>query len=165
MGAFVRRHFFEASSSCHPRLLVPWPGRHRTLVVGIYGVIAYVVTQRTREIGIRIALGTQTGDLRRLFLHHGLWLIGAGITIGIVVALALTRVTSALLFGVSPVDPATYAAVSLGLASVPPCITSRPCCGTASRHVSVSMRGWFLGYFTRGPVRQRCQPIRLAKCR
>jgi ABC-type antimicrobial peptide transport system permease subunit len=87
-------------------------------VVGIYGVIAYVVTQRTREIGIRIALGAQTGDVRRLFLHHGLLLISAGITIGIVVALALTRVTSALLFGVSPVDPATYAAVSIGLAGV-----------------------------------------------
>jgi predicted permease len=87
-------------------------------VVGIYGVIAYVVTQRTREIGIRIALGAQTGDVRRLFLHHGLLLISAGITIGIVVALALTRVTSALLFGVSPVDPATYAAVSIGLGVV-----------------------------------------------
>jgi predicted permease len=87
-------------------------------VVGIYGVIAYVVTQRTREIGIRIALGAQIGDVRRLFLHRGLLLISAGIILGIVVALSLTRVTSALLFGVSPVDPATYAAVSIGLAGV-----------------------------------------------
>jgi ABC-type antimicrobial peptide transport system permease subunit len=87
-------------------------------VVGIYGVIAYVVTQRTREIGIRIALGAQIGDVRRLFLHRGLLLISAGIILGIVVALSLTRVMSALLFGVSPVDPATYAAVSIGLAGV-----------------------------------------------
>jgi ABC-type antimicrobial peptide transport system permease subunit len=87
-------------------------------VMGIYGVIAYVVTQRTREIGIRIALGAQIGDVRRLFLHRGLLLISAGITLGIVVALSLTRVTSALLFGVSPVDPVTYVAVSIGLAGV-----------------------------------------------
>jgi ABC-type antimicrobial peptide transport system permease subunit len=87
-------------------------------VVGIYGVIAYVVTQRTREIGIRIALGAQIGDVRRLFLHRGLLLISAGIILGIVVALSLTRVMNALLFGVSPVDPATYAAVSIGLAGV-----------------------------------------------
>jgi len=87
-------------------------------VVGIYGVISYVVTQRTREIGIRMALGAQTEDVRRLFLHYGLLLTGAGTAIGIVLSLALTRVTSALLFGVSPVDPATYAAVSIGLAAV-----------------------------------------------
>jgi predicted permease len=87
-------------------------------VVGIYGVISYVATQRTREIGIRMALGAQTEDVRRLFLRHGLLLAAAGIAIGIVLSLALTRVTSALLFGVSPVDPATYAAVSIGLAAV-----------------------------------------------
>jgi hypothetical protein len=87
-------------------------------LVGIYGVIAYVATQRTREIGIRLALGAQTGDVRRLFLRHGLLLTGAGIAIGIGISLALTRVMSALLFGVSPMDPATYAAVSVGLAGV-----------------------------------------------
>jgi predicted permease len=87
-------------------------------VVGIYGVIAYVAAQRTREIGIRMALGAQAGDVRRLFLRHGLVLTGAGIALGIGVALGLTRVLSALLFGVGPMDPATYAAVSAGLASV-----------------------------------------------
>jgi predicted permease len=86
--------------------------------VGIYGVVAYVATQRTREIGIRMALGAQTADVRRLFLRHGLLLASAGIAIGIGVSLALTRVMSALLFGVSPMDPATYIAVSLGLAGV-----------------------------------------------
>ena len=86
--------------------------------VGLYAVIAYVATQRTREIGIRIALGAQTHDVRRLFLRHGLLLTGAGVALGIVVALALTRVMSALLFGVSPTDPVTYVVVAASLASV-----------------------------------------------
>jgi hypothetical protein len=87
-------------------------------VVGIYGVIAYIAAQRTREIGIRMALGAQTADVRRLFLRHGLLLTVAGITLGIGVSLAVTRVMSALLFGVGPMDPFTYAAVSAGLAAV-----------------------------------------------
>jgi predicted permease len=87
-------------------------------LVGIYGVIAYIATQRTREIGIRMALGAQTRDVRRLFLRHGLSLTAAGIAIGIAISLALTRLMSALLFGVSPTDPATYIAVSVGLAAI-----------------------------------------------
>jgi predicted permease len=86
--------------------------------VGIYGVIAYVATQRTREVGIRLALGAQTRDVRRLFLWHGLSLTGAGIGLGIAAALALTRVMSALLFGVSPMDPITYVTVAASLATV-----------------------------------------------
>jgi predicted permease len=85
--------------------------------VGIYGVIAYIAAQRTREVGIRMALGAQTADVRRLFLRYGLLLTGAGITLGIGVALALTRVMSALLFGVGATDPATYALVSAALAA------------------------------------------------
>jgi predicted permease len=87
-------------------------------VVGIYGVIAYVATRRTREIGIRIALGAQAGDVRRMFLRRGLWLTTAGVALGIAVALVLTRVMSALLFGVGPMDPMTYVAVSATLAGV-----------------------------------------------
>jgi hypothetical protein len=87
-------------------------------VVGIYGVIAYVATQRTREIGIRMALGAQMADVRRMFLRHGLWLTVSGIALGIGVALVLTRVMSAMLFGVGPMDPLTYAAVSAALAAV-----------------------------------------------
>jgi predicted permease len=86
-------------------------------LVGIYGVIAYVAAQRTREIGIRMALGAQIGDVRRMFLRHGLSLTAAGIACGIAAALVLTRVMSALLFGVGPMDPLTYAAVS-GLLAV-----------------------------------------------
>jgi putative ABC transport system permease protein len=87
-------------------------------VVGIYGVIAYIATGRTREIGIRMALGAQVGDVRKLFLRQGLWLTATGIALGIGVALVLTRVMSALLFGVGPTDPMTYVAVSSGLAAV-----------------------------------------------
>jgi len=87
-------------------------------MVGIYGVIAYAATQRTREIGVRRALGAQTGDVRRMFLCQGLSLTAAGIVLGIGVAFALTRVMSAFLFGVGPLDPTTYAVVSGVLAAV-----------------------------------------------
>ena len=86
--------------------------------VGVYGVIAYIASQRTREIGIRMALGAQTSDVRRLVLRHGFLLTCAGIASGIAVAPALTRVMSALLFGVSPIDPLTYLAVATVLATV-----------------------------------------------
>jgi ABC-type antimicrobial peptide transport system permease subunit len=87
-------------------------------VVGIYSVIAYVAAERTREIGIRIALGAQVGHVRGLFLRRGLALTGIGIAVGIGAALALTRVMSALLFGVVPTDPATYLSVSAVLGVV-----------------------------------------------
>jgi predicted permease len=84
-------------------------------MVGIYGVIAYVVTQRTREIGIRMALGAAQADVSRLFLRYGVLLAGVGIAIGLGAAAAVTRVMSALLFGVTALDPATYVAVAIGL--------------------------------------------------
>jgi ABC-type antimicrobial peptide transport system permease subunit len=87
-------------------------------VVGIYGVIAYVAARRTREIGIRLALGARAGDVRRLFLRHGLLLAGTGIAVGTGISLVLTRVMTALLFGVGPMDPVTYVAVSAALAGV-----------------------------------------------
>ncbi|HET7607324.1 MAG TPA: ABC transporter permease [Gammaproteobacteria bacterium] len=87
-------------------------------VVGIYGVISYVAAQRTREIGIRIALGAKLADVRKLFLSHGLWLTGSGIALGLVLAVVVTRVMSSYLFGVGPVDPLTYAAVSALLAAI-----------------------------------------------
>jgi len=87
-------------------------------VVGIYGVITYAATQRTREIGVRMALGAQIGDVRNMFLRHGLALMATGIALGIGVAVVLTRVMSAFLFGVGPMDPTTYAVVSGALAAV-----------------------------------------------
>jgi putative ABC transport system permease protein len=87
-------------------------------MVGIYGVVAYAAAQRTREIGVRMALGAQTGDVRKMFLRHGLWLTTIGIAIGVGIALMLTRVMSTFLFGVGPMDPITYAAVSAILAGM-----------------------------------------------
>jgi len=84
-------------------------------VVGIYGVIAYLAAQRTREIGIRIALGAGRNDVRSLFLRHGLLLAVIGIGIGMIAAAAATRVMTTLLFGVSALDPLTYAAVAAAL--------------------------------------------------
>jgi predicted permease len=84
-------------------------------VVGIYGVIAYSVSQRTREIGIRMALGAQTRALTRMFVQHGLRLTAIGVVFGVVAAIAVMRLMSTLLFKVSPVDPVTYVAVCIGL--------------------------------------------------
>ena len=84
-------------------------------VAGIYGVISYSVSQRTREIGIRIALGAQAPAVRRMFVTHALILAGIGIIIGMGAAFAMTRLMSTLLFNVNPVDPLTYATVCLTL--------------------------------------------------
>jgi ABC-type antimicrobial peptide transport system permease subunit len=83
-------------------------------VVGIYGVIAYAVTQRTREIGIRAALGAQQTDVTRMFVRDGLLLALAGVLCGVAAA-ALTRFMSSLLFGVNALDLVTYVATSLVL--------------------------------------------------
>jgi predicted permease len=84
-------------------------------VVGIYGVIAYSVSQRTREIGIRMALGAQQPTVTGMFVRHGLLLTGVGVACGLVAAVLLMRLMSTLLFNVNPVDPVTYGMVSLGL--------------------------------------------------
>jgi predicted permease len=86
-------------------------------LIGIYGVISYSVSQRTREIGIRMALGVNHTDVRRMFVRHGLVLAGIGIAVGIAVAAGLARLMASLLFNVSPLDAVTYVAVSLVLAS------------------------------------------------
>ncbi|MGO8719720.1 MAG: ADOP family duplicated permease, partial [Acidobacteriaceae bacterium] len=82
-------------------------------MVGIYGVISYSVTQRSREIGIRMALGAQRGMIVSLFVRDGLVLTGVGILCGIVTAFATVRLMQSLLFGVSPYDPATYLAIAV----------------------------------------------------
>jgi predicted permease len=84
-------------------------------VIGLYGVIAYSVSQRTREIGIRMALGAQQQVLTGMFVRHGLALTGIGVACGLVAALILMRFMSSLLFGVNPIDPVTYGSVSAGL--------------------------------------------------
>jgi len=80
-------------------------------VVGIYGVIAYAVSQRRREIGIRVALGARQRELTAMFVRDGVVLTIIGIAIGLLSSAALTRLMKAVLFGISPIDPATYAAV------------------------------------------------------
>ncbi len=87
-------------------------------VVGIYGVIAYIATQRTREIGIRVALGAQQSDVSRLFVRQGLLMLAMGLTAGLIAAFALTRLMASLLFGVSATDPVTYSGVTAALALV-----------------------------------------------
>jgi ABC-type antimicrobial peptide transport system permease subunit len=86
-------------------------------VVGIYGVISYSVSQRTREIGIRLALGAPLRDVKRVFVRHGLLMAGIGSVCGLSVALALTRLMKSLLFEVGPADPLTYAAAFRSLDS------------------------------------------------
>jgi predicted permease len=85
-------------------------------VAGIYGVISYSVSQRTREIGIRMALGAQRNEITRMFVRHGLVLAAIGIACGLVVAIALGRLMTSLLFETSPMDPLTYLAVCASLA-------------------------------------------------
>jgi putative ABC transport system permease protein len=82
-------------------------------VVGIYGVISYAVSQRRREIGIRAALGARQRELTGMFVRHGLVLAGIGVAIGLGAAAGLTRLMSSLLYGITPIDPATYLAVPL----------------------------------------------------
>jgi predicted permease len=83
-------------------------------IIGIYGVIAYVVSQKTREIGIRAALGAEPRQLGKIFLLHGLALSAVGAVVGLVAAVALGRLMSSLLFGIGPLDPAAYL-VAIGL--------------------------------------------------
>jgi ABC-type antimicrobial peptide transport system permease subunit len=82
-------------------------------LIGIYGVISYAVSQRKREIGIRVALGAQQGALRRMFVHHAVRLAGIGVAVGLGAAAVLMRLMKSLLFGISPLDPLTYATVPL----------------------------------------------------
>lgn len=87
-------------------------------IVGIYGVIAYLVAQRRREVGIRMALGAAAGEVQRLFVAHGLVITAVGLGIGVVVSAGLMRLLASLLFTISPLDPLTYVVSSFGLGSV-----------------------------------------------
>jgi putative ABC transport system permease protein len=87
-------------------------------IVGIYGVMSYSVTQRTHEIGIRIAVGAQTSDVFRMILRQGMVLAVIGVGIGLVGAFVLTRLMTTMLFGVAPTDPATFAVIAALLIGV-----------------------------------------------
>jgi putative ABC transport system permease protein len=86
--------------------------------VGIYGVISYLVGQRTHEIGIRITLGAQPGDILRMVLGQGAHMALVGIAVGLAAALGLTRLMAGLLYGISSTDPLTFAGVAMLLGVV-----------------------------------------------
>jgi len=86
--------------------------------IGIYGVMSYAVTQRTREIGVRMALGAQPKDVLRVLMMHGLVLVSSGVGLGLAASFVLTRLITDLLFGVEPTDEATLAAMTLLLVAV-----------------------------------------------
>lgn len=81
--------------------------------IGLYGVLSFVVRQRTAEIGVRMALGAQGGSILRLVVGQGVALAGGGIVLGLVIAVPFTRVMDSLLVGITPTDPITYGGVSL----------------------------------------------------
>jgi ABC-type antimicrobial peptide transport system permease subunit len=87
-------------------------------VVGLYGVVSYIAAERTHEIGIRMALGAERGDVVGLFVRQGLVVTLTGVALGIGAAMFLTPIMATLLYGVGPTDPMTYAAVSIGLSGV-----------------------------------------------
>lgn len=101
------------------RLLV-WLGVVALLLaaMGVYGVVAYVVSQRTQEFGVRMALGAKPSDVLRLVIGHGMRVAFVGMGVGLLGALAVTRLLGGFLHGISPFDPLTFAAVMLGLALV-----------------------------------------------
>jgi ABC-type antimicrobial peptide transport system permease subunit len=84
-------------------------------LIGVYGVVSYGISQRRREIGIRVALGARHGEVRRMFVRQALVVVGIGVALGLAAALALTRLMESQLFGVGPLDPLSYATVSLML--------------------------------------------------
>jgi ABC-type antimicrobial peptide transport system permease subunit len=86
--------------------------------IGVYGIAAYAIAQRTREIGIRMALGADAADVRRLVVTQTLWPTLLGISVGILSAAVLTRFVAAMLYGVAPLDPLTFAIGAVLLVSV-----------------------------------------------
>jgi ABC-type antimicrobial peptide transport system permease subunit len=86
--------------------------------VGIYGVISYVVSQRTREIGVRMAMGAERADVSGMVMRQALLLAAGGVVVGLAAAAGLTRLMASLLYGVSPMDPLTFGGVAVALSSV-----------------------------------------------
>jgi len=109
-------------------------------VVGVYGVLAHLVSLRTKEIGIRLAIGASPSDVVRLFVREGLVLTLVGLTAGLAGALAAGQWIRALLFGVTPADPTTFAAVGCGLTVAAVCASYVPARRTASVDPTSALR-------------------------
>jgi predicted permease len=114
----IQAHSMAQTSFAMVMLAIAASGALLLALVGVYGVVSYIVTERTLEIGIRMALGAQSADVHALFLRHGLALTLAGLVLGIGAAMLLTPIMSSLLYGVAPTDPATYAGVAIVLGAV-----------------------------------------------
>lgn len=110
-------------------------------VVGIYGVIAYVVAQRRREVGIRMALGAAASEVQRLFLRHGVIITAAGLVLGAAVSAGLMRLLGSLLFGVSPFDPVTYSVSMFALGTVALLATWLPARRATRVDPAIALRG------------------------
>ena len=110
-------------------------------IIGIYGVIAYAVTQRTREIGIRAALGASRRELEAMFVRRGVTLALAGVACGLAGAAALTKLMASLLFGTSPLDPTIYLLVSLGLVGIAALASYVPARGASRVDPVQTLRG------------------------
>jgi putative ABC transport system permease protein len=108
--------------------------------IGIYGVMGYMVTQRSREIGVRLALGARPRDVVLMVLRNGLWLTLAGVLVGLAGTFALSRVLSGFLYGVSALDPATYVAMVGVLVAVAVVAAYRPSRRAASVDPLVVLR-------------------------
>jgi predicted permease len=108
--------------------------------LGVYGVVAYSVAQRTREIGVRIALGASSGEMLRMVLRDGLGLTAAGLAVGALLAAGLSQTLRALLFGLSPLDPLTFALVPLTLAAVALGASALPARRAARVDPSIALR-------------------------
>jgi predicted permease len=109
-------------------------------LVGIYGVVSYVVSQRTREIGVRLALGASGREVRGMVVRQGIALAGVGVGVGLVAAAGLSRVMASLLFGVSAADPLTYGAVALTLGSVAVLASWLPAVRAAAVDPAIALR-------------------------
>jgi putative ABC transport system permease protein len=108
--------------------------------IGIYGVMAYSVAERTREIGIRMALGARSGDVVKMVLGHALVMVGLGVTLGLAGSFALTRVIKSALYGVTTTDPATYAGISALLLLVATIACLIPTRRAVAVHPTIALR-------------------------
>jgi putative ABC transport system permease protein len=123
IDAITPMQALEASSRAQPRFYAVMLGVFAAVsallaAIGVYGVLAYGVAQRTREIGVRLALGARAGQVLALILRRGVLLTAIGVALGVAGAAAAARSLESMLFGIKPLDPPTFAAVALGFAMV-----------------------------------------------